>query len=507
MSFRLKRLRILTGGPHVAVLSKEDSEKLDIHDGDRIRITLSSKNGKKLKSEIAIVDIGSSKKMIKPGELGLYDDTYHELFDSLDKAQVSPNADFELIGKPLSIECIRKKLDGKTLTKEELFTIISDIVDDILSPVEISYFVAGSYCYGLNYPETVNLTKAMIETGDRLRFKEKIVVDKHCVGGVAGNRTTMIFVPLLAAAGLLVPKTSSRAITSPAGTADTVEVLCPVSFSTKEIEKLVKKTKGCMVWGGAVKLAPADDKIIHVEAPMSIDAEGQLLASIMAKKGSADASHLIVDVPYGVGSKVVSKKDAERLKYLFERVSKGLGIKTKVLFTDGSNPIGNGIGPLLEARDVLYVLENHASQPEDLREKSLMLAGAALELAGKVGKGKGYSYAQELLESGKALTKFKEIIRAQGGKITESRQLRLAKHSYDVVSPHSGKVKRVKNGVIADLSKTLGAPQDQKAGVILHKKRGQSVKRGDLLYTLYAENESKLNQAKLVLKKDKGYVF
>jgi thymidine phosphorylase len=156
---------------------------------------------------------------------------------------------------------------------------------------------------------------------------------------------------------------------------------------------------------------------------------------------------------------------------------------------------------------VLYVLENHASQPEDLREKSLMLAGAALELAGKVGKGKGYSYAQELLESGKALTKFKEIIRAQGGKITESRQLRLAKHSYDVVSPHSGKVKRVKNGVIADLSKTLGAPQDQKAGVILHKKRGQSVKRGDLLYTLYAENESKLNQAKLVLKKDKGYVF
>ena len=220
----------------------------------------------------------------------------------------------------------------------------------------------------LDINESVSLTKAMINTGEILKLNKYPVMDMHCIGGVAGNRTTMIIVPIVASAGLTIPKTSSRSITSPAGTADTMEVLSNVSFSIKEIKKVIRKTNACLVWGGSVNLAPADDKIIRIEHPVSLDPEGQLLASILAKKRSASATHLLIDIPIGKGSKIENRKKALHLKRLFESISKKLGIKIKVIITDGSQPVGNGIGPGLEARDVLWVLKNDSKQPLDLKD-------------------------------------------------------------------------------------------------------------------------------------------
>jgi putative thymidine phosphorylase len=504
--FKLRKVPIQTGGPLVAVINREDSEHLNLKDGDRIQISLFSKKGKLLKKKIAIVDITSSSKVVKLSELGLYEDTYNEIFDKkMKKYTVSKVVTVEHVQKPESLMFIKKKLEGKRLTKDECRQIIADIADDTLSPIETTYFVAGAFSHPFTHKETIALTEAMIETGERLSFDTTFVVDKHCVGGVAGNRTTPIYVSILAASGLTVPKTSSRAITSGAGTVDTLEVICPVSFSTKEIKKLVKKTNACMVWGGAVNLAPADDKIIRIESPLNINSQPLILSSVLSKKASVGATHLVIDIPYGKGSKITTKKEAHDLKESFERLSESLNMKTAVVLTDGTNPVGNGIGPLLEARDVLSVLEGNPNQPRDLRRRSLTLAGKALELTGKTKKGKGYRYAEELLESGAALQKFKDIIKAQGGKNPSSHSLKTSSIKHHIKATKTGTIKHIENNTISAIVKRLGAPRDKRSGIYLHKKAKENVTKGETLYTLYAESQDKLEPAVRYAQKHKGY--
>ena len=311
----------------------------------------------------------------------------------------------------------------------------------------------------------------------------------------------MIVVPIVAAAGYTIPKTSSRAITSPAGTADTMECLAKVEMPEAKIRQVVKKTGACIVHGGSVNLAPADDKIIEVEHPLSIDAEGQLLASVMAKKHSVSANHVLIDIPMGKSVKARNRKEAAHLKKMFELIGKKLGMQVKVVITDGSAPIGNGIGPLLEAEDVMAVLRNDPLAPRDLKEKSLMLAGQLLELVCACGKGGGLKMAIEILESGKALQKMNDIIDAQGKQVKPE----LGKHRYPVYSGKAGRIVEIDNDIIAKVARIAGAPTDKGAGLYLSKKIHDSVKKSDLLYTIYAMNEFKLGLAKDFLRKNNGY--
>ncbi|MBU0615275.1 MAG: thymidine phosphorylase, partial [Nanoarchaeota archaeon] len=397
---------------------------------------------------------------------------------------------------PLSIELIKKKLDGKKLTKEEIDQIVWDIVHNKLDDIELSYFVAACYAHELDMEETTFLTKAMASHGIVLKPKKYPVMDKHCVGGVAGNRTTMLLVPIVAAAGLTIPKTSSRSITSPAGTADTMEVLANVSIGIKKMKHIVDNVGGCIVWGGALNLAPADDKIIRVEKPLSIDAKSNLLSSVMAKKASVSATHLLVDIPSGHGSKIIELSRAKSLKKDFQLIARKLGMKVKVIITDGRQPIGNGIGPALEARDVLYVLKNDLRGPVDLREKALCMAGLMLEMGGKAGKGKGYTLAKQILESGKAYDKMVEIIKAQGMKITDPNKIKIGKYSYEYRSPRTGVVREVSNLAISKMARVAGAPKNMGAGVYLHKHVGDRVHKGEPIFTVYAANEIMLGFAK-----------
>jgi AMP phosphorylase len=357
MKFKVKDVDIATGGTLVAILNRKDAGMLDLHTGDRLRIT----RGRK--STGAVLDIAQSKKAVKRGYIGLMEEVLEKL-----GARQGSTVSISLEEKPKSIALIKKKLQGSKLSADEMDIIIHDIVDNRLTSIEITYFVAASYTRGLDMDETVALTNAMINTGKKLKVDRYPVVDKHCIGGVPGNRTTCIVVPILVAAGYCVPKTSSRSITSPAGTADTMEVLCNVNFDIDSIRKIVDKTGGCMVWGGAVNLAPADDKIITVEHPLSVDAEGQLLASILAKKGSVSATHVLIDIPIGRGAKVKRIDKAKHLKKQFLKIGRKIGMKIHVIITDGSQPIGDGIGPGLEARDVLLVLQNHKDDPDVLRQ-------------------------------------------------------------------------------------------------------------------------------------------
>ncbi|MBI2145898.1 AMP phosphorylase [Candidatus Woesearchaeota archaeon] len=487
MKFKVKDMDIATGGTLVAILNENDAKKLDLHSGDRILVKDHNK-------EITcILDLSESRKAVPEGSIGLFEEV-------LDRLQVRNGSivNIKFTGKPESVTHIRDKLFGKRLHYQELYHIVDDITNDRLTDIEKTYFVAASFTHGLSIEETVDLTRAMVETGKKIKFAST-TLDKHCIGGIPGNRTTMIVIPIVAAAGLTIPKTSSRAITSPAGTADTMECLANVELPEEKIKSIVRKTHACIVHGGSMNLAPADDKIIEVEQPLSIDAEGQLLASVLAKKLSVSASHILIDIPMGKSTKANTWKKAKHLRTKFEGIGKKLGMNIRVIITDGSQPIGNGIGPLLEAEDVLAILQNKPEAPADLRKKSLMLAGLLLEMGG--GYRNGLKAATEILESGQAWRQMKKIIQAQGPRTMPQR----GRCTWAVRSGKIGRVHEINNESIAKIARIAGAPFDKGAGLRLAKKVHDPVQRGDLLYTIYAESGFKLNLAKNFVYHDKGY--
>lgn len=389
-----------------------------------------------------------------------------------------------------SMKYVRSKIYGNKLSEQAFTEIIADIVNGNYSNIDIAAFVSGC-AERMAIEETISLTKAMINAGEKIHWDSPLVVDKHSVGGLPGNRTTPIVVSIIAAAGLIIPKTSSRAITSPAGTADTLETITRVSLTMEEIKEVVMKEGGCFAWGGSVKLSPADDVLIRVERALDIDSEGQMIASVLSKKVAAGSTHVVIDIPVGETAKVRSKEAAERLKSQMEKVAEAIGLKLTVLINDGSQPVGRGIGPSLEAMDVLAVLQNEKSAPQDLKERALVLAGALLELAGKAVEGRGIIIATEILETGRAMHKFKAICLAQGGFTKPV----FAKYKYEVKSFAEGKVVKIDNRRLAKIAKLAGAPEDMAAGVLWNVPLGSIVQKDDVLYTVFSESEGQLAYA------------
>jgi len=492
MKLRVKDIDISSGGPLVAVVNREDASMLDLHVMDRIKI----RKGRKI--ETVVVDIAQSSKVVPQGRIGVFEEVINSLkLKNNDKIEIS------IARKPLSIDYIKKKLDGQRLTKKEIYQIVWDIVHNKLSAVELTYFVAACYTNVMTIEETILLTRAMVEHGDVLNLNKYPVIDKHSIGGIPGNRTSMVIVPVIAAAGYYMPKTSSRSITSPAGTADTMEVLANVTFPIKKMKEIVLKTKGCIVWGGSLNLAPADDKIISVERPLEIDAESQLLASIMAKKHSVSSTHILIDVPIGKDAKVKNKFAASKLRKEFEKIGKRLKKHVRVLITDGTQPIGNGIGPALEARDILWLLKRDPRRPIDLENKCLMMCANVFNM---VGLKDGYKKALQILNSGKAYNKMVEIVKAQGGKEIAAEDIKIGKYAYDILSAKNGRVTGIDNVFISRIARIAGAPHDKGAGIYLYKHVGDKVKRGEKLFTIYAEGMHELEYAKDVTKNSKVFV-
>ncbi|PKP54439.1 MAG: AMP phosphorylase [Candidatus Altiarchaeales archaeon HGW-Altiarchaeales-3] len=473
------KLQHIDAGKPIVVLNEEDAKELGVNTSDRIKISIDEN------TTTAIVN--TTKLSVGEGEIGVFDEVEHEL--SIKDGDILT---LEITKRPKSIDFIRKMMHGVKLNDFEIRAIVSDIVDDKLSDIETTAFVVSSYINPYDINEIVSLANAMVDTGEKIDFGSN-VIDKHCIGGVAGNRTTMLLVPILAAAGFTVPKTSSRAITSASGTADTMEVLSCVSFNSDEIKTIVKKTGGCIVWSGSINLAPADDKIIRVRYPLSLDPKSQLLASIMSKKKSIGADYLIVDIPVGKGAKIKESSEGRDLAYDFINVGKRMDIVVKCLITDGNSPIGRGIGPALEAIDVLLALENKGKGPSDLINKSLDMAAAGLELAGKPA---GREIAEEILISGQADEKMREIIEAQGGnpdvKVSD---ICLGSKTYVVKSDRKGSVRRIDNKGINLIARAAGAPKDKGAGVYLHVDVGKTIKINDPLFTIYSEHDIKLEHA------------
>ncbi len=406
--------------------------------------------------------------------------------------------------KQIAIEAIKKKLTGKSLSYNEIFAIMDEIATERLGPVLTAYFAAAGFTKGFSDEELYHLTKAMVATGPVLHFSG-IVADKHSTGGVAGTRTTMIVVPIVAAAGFQIPKTSSRAITSPSGTADTMEVLAPVTFMPPQIEELVHTCGACIVWGGHLGLAPADDVLIQVEQPLAFESFDKIIVSIMAKKVASGANHLVLDIPVGPTMKIQHNKDAELIAEKFSFLAKRFSIEVAVDINEMRENAGRGIGPILEARDVLQVLEQHKDRPSALEEKALRLTGKLLDIcfADIPDKKnlKGAVVAKEILTSGRAMAKMKEIITAQGGNPdVASDKLTLSSHVYEMKTNNAGVIGSINNQQITIICRILGSPNDKTAGMYLNRKLGEKVDKNDIICTLYSSDKWRLSEAIETLK-------
>lgn len=401
--------------------------------------------------------------------------------------------------KQLAIDAIKKKLVGKSLTYNEIFTIMDQIAKERLGPVLTTYFAAAGFAGGFSDEELYSLTHAMVATGPHLHFKG-IVADKHSTGGVAGTRTTMILVPIIAASGFQIPKNSSRAITSPAGTADTMEVVAPVTFSARQIEHIVGHVGGCIVWGGHLGLAPADDIIIQVEQPLAFESFDKIIVSIMAKKVASGSTHVVIDIPVGQKMKIAHFTDAELIAKKFTYLAKRFGMKLVFDINETRQNAGRGVGPVLEARDVFEVLEQRANRPLALEAKALRLAGKLLDLCftdtKKHEDKPGDEVAREILTSGRAMTKMREIIKAQGGNPdVESASLRPGRAAYEIKSTKRGRVIAIDNKQITVICRILGCPTDKRAGMYLNRKLEETVDKGDILCTIYSSDRWRLKEA------------
>ncbi len=390
-----------------------------------------------------------------------------------------------------SLSLMRGKIYGQRLTTRSAQQIIHDIVDGRYADVHLSAFITACSGRALDRNEMVALTKAMVTTGSQLDWGRQPIADKHCIGGLPGNRTTPIVVAIAAACGLIIPKTSSRAITSPAGTADMMETLTSVDLDVPAMRRVVEQEGGCIVWGGAVDLSPADDLLIRVERLLDLDSEGQLVASVLSKKISAGATHVVLDLPVGPTAKLRTPTDAHHLTSALRGVAGAMGLHVQVMLTDGSQPIGRGIGPALEAHDVLAVLRNAPAAPQDLRGRAIDLAACLLEMVLQLAPKDAVAKAVEVLNSGDAWRKFEAICKAQGG----LREPQKAPHTEPVLAAHSGTVTNIDNRVLAKIAKLAGAPGARTAGLEFHAPLGTQVEKGMALYTVHAESRGELAYA------------
>ena len=434
--------------------------------------------------------------LLHPDEIGLPQPLFRRLgVKAGDPIQVAPAR------PPRSLSAIRAKVDGLTLDDETLAAVARDLADHRWSDMDVTAFLIACARF-MSPEETLGLTRGMIAAGSRLDWNGRQVVDKHCIGGIPGNRTSLIVTPIVAAHGLTMPKTSSRAITSPAGTADTMEVLARVDLSEQEMRAVVETCGGCIVWGGRVNLSPADDVLISVERPLSIDTPEQMVASILSKKVAAGVGRLVLDLPVGPSAKLRDGRAAVRLRKLFEYVAANLGLEIEVVFTDGSQPIGRGVGPVLEARDIMAVLANAPDAPADLREKAVGLAARVLDADPTIPGGKAEARARELLESGAALAQMEAIIAAQGASpLTAS----LGGIVHEVLAPKAGVVEAIDCLRIANVARLAGAPTDAGAGVDLLRRLGDTVRAGDPLFRIHGSDASDFAFAVEAAEADSGF--
>ncbi len=490
MKFKVKEINVDTG-KFTVILNEKDAKDMGVRSLDRVKLITPG-------STITAV-VETTTSMVDEGEVGALCKVFGELKECpSDEISVVPTQ------RPQSIELIKKKMEGHVLSASDIRAIISDVTRRNLTDIELTAFLISTHLQGMNIDETTEMTKAMVETGDTVELDREPVFDFHSIGGVPGNKVTLLVVPMVAAAGLVIPKTCSRAISSACGTADIFETIARVDLTKDEIKYNAETVGGTIAWGGAVDFAPADDIIIRVEYPLSLDPYSQVIASVLAKKKAVGADYFLLDIPTGPGTKVPDLELANKYATDFIEVGKRLGMNVDCAITYGGQPIGRHIGPRLEVKEALQALEGKTVS-SSVVEKSVAMAGIILDMAGGHD---GKDRAREILNNGKALAKMREIIRAQGGNPDiRSEDVEPGNFRDVLESPTDGYMTALHNKKLVAIARAAGAPKDKGAGIILNKKRGDRIDRGETLLEIFADNRRKLEQAKKLAQRTRAFTI
>jgi thymidine phosphorylase len=385
---------------------------------------------------------------------------------------------------PASRDLLRRKVAGEELTAAEIDTVVRDLVDGRYAPAEIAGFLVAAST-NLSLAEVTALTRARAALVQRFNWDGRTVVDKHSMGGVPGSRITPVVVAIAAAHGLTMPKTSSRAITSAAGTADVMECAARVDLSPAELRAVVERAGGAIAWSGRISHSALDDVMNAVNLPLGIRSAALDVSSILSKKLAVGSTHVVVDIPVGPLAKTRTKSAGRELARLFEAVGREVGITVVARLTDGSAPIGHGVGPALELADVLAVLSDGPDAPAALRQKAVAFAADVLAFAGV---NDPCAAADEALRSGAAAAAFHRIADAQGGR----ERVRPGLFRRILAAPRAGRVEAIDGFAVASLARGAGAPGDKAAGVRLIAGIGSDVRQGEPLLEVVASREAAL---------------
>ena len=496
-SAEIVAFKIQNGGGLLVILNAWQAAKYGIKENDKISLIR--------KGEEYVVDVALSSDYIQANQIGVTQDflqTYP--MQEWDNVLVSFTQ-----SNPLSMKAIRKKMLGETITDEEIDAIVDDIQNNKLSDLVLAYYTATSFFYKSDPHELAYTTKATAYTGDLYRFPW-VVAGKYSIGGVPGNETTMVIIPILASLGVTVPKTFSKAITSPAATGECVNVLMDISFKKSEIIRMTDKNGACLVRNEGLNLAPANDRIIKVSSPLGMEPYARMISSIMAKNYAMGINHCLIDIPMGPTAKVASEEDAKRVAKHFKTIGEYLGIKMDVQITEAHQPVGRGIGAALQAREALRILQNHPQKSNDLEEKSIFLAARLILLCGLAPTiTEAKKLAKKQIKNGEARKKMSQIISAQNGTNPDIKadDIPLGKLQYEVKAEKEMIVEGVDMRYLNTIVRTLGAPAEYKAGIILNKKLWEKVKKWETIYTLYSQSETKMPMAKKMLTEKDFYSY
>ena len=479
---KLKRVPVDTGREHICFLHRDGMQfrakdylgagKVDLFNDEA-----------SIRAKVNVMDGGD---LIAPDEIGLS----RQAFEQLGLPEGSALT-LERTPSPQSTSALRAKIAGNSLTSRQIDLIIRDIAEDRYNGREISAFlVAASQSLGLEEVEA--LARARARHAPRMTWPYDLVVDKHSMGGLPGSRITMIVIPIVAAHGMIIPKTSSRAITSAAGTADAMEVVARVDLSPEEVRFTIERANGCIAWNGRLNHSPVDDVMNSITRPLGIDSTRWAAASILSKKLAAGSTHVMIDIPTGPGMKTETATEGLELASLFETVGARLGLTVEARVTDGTRPIGNGIGPALEVRDVYRILTGDPNASPDLLDKALGFAGRILEWSPEIEKGEGRRRAQLLLQSGAALEALERIIDAQG---RQPNRILPGALIHEVRAQATGRITRIIPRAVSGIARSAGAPMDKSAGIDLLRSVGDEVRTGDPLFRVHGSTEADFHVA------------
>lgn len=493
--FRLRRMPIESERQHMAYLPADSSvvSARDYLGPSRIDI---SRGQSSIRAQVNLTEAGW---VLAPDELGLSAEAYAAL-----GVEEGLEVAIRRTPSPESRDALRRKVQGGELDEAEYGRVVRDIVEGRYPDGEVAGFLVAAN-QRLTDAEVLALARVRHQFAKPIHWDEPIVVDKHSMGGIPGSRITLIVVPIVAAHGLAMPKTSSRAITSAAGTADAMEAAARVDLDASEVRETVRKARACIAWNGRLSHSALDDVMNAITRPLGIDSNRWSVASILSKKLAAGSTHVVIDLPYGPRARLKSAAEAAELARLFEGVGEGLGLHVRAFPTDGSAPIGRGIGPALELRDVDWVLDGHPEAPSDLREKALFFAAKIIAWDPAGGdEAAARRRAEEILASGAARRAFDAIVDAQGRRADPARP---GAFISTVRAERSGLIREIDGWSVAGIARRAGAPLDKGAGIDLLVRVGDEVVAGQPLYRVHSSAAADLEAATALAGCRCGLVF